>query len=130
MVRVENNVPEKGGVAMGTVSKKAKIFYLNHGPNVTREKETVSKMIGIYCRRKHRQKNLCKECRKLLTYAHKKLSLCPYGEKKRACFNCHLRCYKPEYRDKIRAVMRYSGKWMLILHPVYSIKHLLNKVSE
>lgn len=121
---------EREGETMGTVPKKAKVYYLNHGPNVAKEKEFVAKMIKLYCRRKHRQGHLCKECRDLLNYAHKRLSLCPFGERKGACSNCHIRCYKPEYRDKIKAVMRYSGKWMLLFHPVYSIKHLLRKVSE
>lgn len=99
----------------------------NNGPNIQKEKETVSKMIGLYCRKKHHRHELCSECQGLQTYAHKRLSLCQFGEEKTACSNCKVHCYKPEYREKMKTVMRYSGPWMLVYHPVYAIKHLLNK---
>lgn len=99
----------------------------NDGPNIRKEKETVEKMIRIYCKRNHRQNELCPKCGNLLAYAFKRLSLCPFREEKGACSNCHIHCYKPEYREQIKTVMRYSGKWMLVYHPVYSVKHLLSK---
>ena len=101
---------------------------MNDGPKVTKEKEVVKKMIAIYCKRKHRQKDaLCGECQDLLAYAHRRLSYCKFGEKKTACSNCLIHCYKPVYREKIKKVMRYSGKWMLLFHPFYSVRHLLDK---
>ncbi|WP_033826784.1 nitrous oxide-stimulated promoter family protein [Bacillus andreraoultii] len=99
---------------------------LNDGPNIQKEKETVQQMITIYCRKKHHQKELCEECKDLLQYAHKRLSYCRFGEDKTACSNCKVHCYKPVYRQKIKEVMRYSGPWMLLYHPVYSVLHLLN----
>lgn len=109
---------------------KSKVRELNTGPIVQDEKETVEKMVKLYCKKKHHQNELCKDCQELLSYAHKRLSLCPFGEKKGACSNCDIHCYKPEYRDKIKTVMRYSGKWMILYHPIYSVKHLLNRVSN
>lgn len=100
---------------------------LNDGPVIQEEKDIVKKMIHIYCRRKHSSQQLCGECQVLLNYAHKRLSFCPFGEEKSACSNCKVHCYKPDYREKIKAVMRYSGKWMLLYHPVVSVKHLLKK---
>jgi hypothetical protein len=96
----------------------------NNGPKIQQEKDTVSKMIELYCRKKHRHKELCEECTELKHYAHKRLSLCPFGENKGACSNCSVHCYKPEHRTKIKAVMRYTGPWMLVYHPLYSVKHL------
>lgn len=84
-------------------------------------------MIGIYCRKKHHHKELCESCRDLERYALMRLSYCPFGENKGACSNCKVHCYQPEYRKRIKTVMRYSGKWMLLYHPVFSIKHLLKK---
>lgn len=104
--------------------KKRKV---NEGPNIRKEMETVSKMIEIYCHRKHHSKELCEECSDLMNYALKRLSLCRFGEEKTACSNCKIHCYKPVYRENIKKVMRYSGPWMVLYHPVYSIKHLLNK---
>ena len=100
---------------------------LNNGPNIQKEKETVTKMIDLYCRKKHHNRELCEECTDLKNYALKRLSLCPFGEEKTACSNCRVHCYKPEYRQRIKEVMRYAGPWMLLYHPVYAVKHLLNK---
>jgi len=99
----------------------------NTGPVVLQEKEMVSKMIDLYCRKKHPNHELCAECLDLKKYAIKRLSLCRFGEEKTACSNCSTHCYKPEFRQKIKAVMRYSGPWMVLYHPLYSIKHIFNK---
>lgn len=98
---------------------------LNNGPVIQDEKETVSKMIHIYCSKKHKSTVLCDSCEDLQQFALTRLSLCPFGEEKGACSNCSIQCYLPEYREKIKKVMRYSGKWMLLYHPIYSIKHLV-----
>ena len=37
---------------------------------------------------------------------------------------CPTHCYKPEMRERVRAVMRYSGPRMLREHPVLAIAHL------
>jgi hypothetical protein len=104
---------------------------LNNGPNIQKEKEMVTKMIDLYCRKKHHHgQELCMECQDLKTYAHMRLSLCRFGEEKSACSNCLVHCYKPTYRIEMKSVMRFSGPWMLLYHPVYSIKHLLNKPKE
>ncbi|CEG25460.1 nitrous oxide-stimulated promoter family protein [Bacillus sp. B-jedd] len=100
---------------------------LNSGPVVKKEMEMVTKMIDLYCRKKHHSNQLCGECRDLKAYALKRLSYCRFGEGKTACSNCPVHCYKPIYRQKIKEVMRYAGPWMILYHPVYSIKHLLNK---
>ena len=99
---------------------------LNNGPIIQKEKETVSKMIDLYCRKKHHHHNLFEECQDLKDYALKRLSLCRFGEEKSACSNCTVHCYKPEYRQRIKSVMRYAGPWMLLYHPVYSVKHLIS----
>lgn len=104
------------------------IMQLNTGPKIQKEKEIVTQMIEIYCRRKHLQKQgLCKECLNLKTYASMRLSLCRFGEDKSSCSNCTVHCYKPKYRSRMKTVMRYSGAWMMLYHPVYAVKHLMNK---
>ncbi|MDQ1147363.1 hypothetical protein QE429_004190 [Bacillus sp. SORGH_AS 510] len=105
----------------------AKIIEPNNGPNIQKEKEIVKEMINLYCRKKHHRDVLCKDCEALKNYALLRLSFCRFGEDKSACSNCTVHCYKLRYREKMKAVMRYSGKWMLLHHPVYSVKHLLNK---
>jgi len=93
-----------------------------------REKNTVSKMIRIYCRSKHGTRNgLCEECSELEDYSHNRLEHCKFGEEKPACANCTVHCYKPGYRDKIREIMRFSGPRMIFYYPIDAIRHLLKK---
>jgi hypothetical protein len=70
----------------------------------------------IYCRGKHNMSNgeLCADCQDLLAYSFKRLERCPQDPKP-SCKHCEIHCYKPAYREKIREVMRYSGK-RLVLH--------------
>lgn len=100
---------------------------LNNGPNIQKEKEIVKEMIDRYCRKIHHQNELCKECQVLKNYALTRLSHCRFGEEKTACSNCKVHCYKPIYREKMKVVMRTVGPLMLFYHPIYSVKHLLNK---
>ena len=92
---------------------------------VEREKQIVTVMIGIYCHKKHQHKGLCPECEELNNYAHKRLSYCRHGENKTFCSYCQTHCYAPKYREKIREVMRFSGPWMLLYHPIMAISHLI-----
>lgn len=46
------------------------------------EKTTVRHMIELWCRKKHSEKELCAECRELLTYATARLDRCKFGERK------------------------------------------------
>lgn len=46
------------------------------------EKTTVRHMIELWCRKKHGKKELCVECKELLTYATARLDRCKFGEKK------------------------------------------------
>ncbi len=89
------------------------------------EKSTVSKMIRIYCRSKHGQQiSLCPDCLQLEDYAHRRLEHCLFGERKPACKNCTVHCYKLDYRKRIQEVMRFAGPRMLLLHPVDAVVHL------
>jgi superfamily II helicase len=106
---------------------RSQLIELNNGPNIQKEKEIVTEMIHLYCRKKHKSNNLCKDCYALKGYALTRLSVCRFGEGKSACSNCPIHCYKLKYREKMKIVMRYAGPWMLVYHPVFSVKHLLNK---
>ena len=90
-----------------------------------KEKEMVSLMIKLYCCKKHgTKKELCAECAELESYAGSRSEHCPFMENKTFCSNCKVHCYKPEMREKIRAVMRWAGPRMLPVHPVLSLKHV------
>lgn len=96
-----------------------------------REKETVSQMIAIYCRKQHgTRKGLCAECAALEAYARMRSDKCPFMETKTFCSNCKVHCYKPDMREKIREVMRFSGPRMLFVHPVMAIRHVIESKKE
>ena len=91
------------------------------------EKLLVSEMIALYCRKQHGTSKgiLCPECRQLHDYALARIEKCPFMETKTFCSACKVHCYKPEMREKIRAVMRCAGPRMLPVHPVLSIRHVV-----
>ena len=95
-----------------------------------REKETVSRMIKIYCRAHHGGKELCPDCAALDAYARLRSDKCPFMETKTFCSNCRVHCYRAEMREKIRAVMRYAGPRMLLHHPVMAIRHVIETKKE
>ncbi len=90
------------------------------------EKLLISEMIALYCRKQHGtpKGTLCPECRQLHDYAIARIEKCPFMETKTFCSACKVHCYKPEMREKIRAVMRWAGPRMLPVHPVLSIRHV------
>ena len=96
----------------------------NTGPVIQKEIETVTRMIEFYCTKKHKTTELCQECLAIETYAHKRLRYCQFDEEKTACSNCPIHCYKPDKKEEIKTVMRYSGPRMLFFHPFYSFRHL------
>ena len=70
-----------------------------------REKRMVQEMVALYCRKKH-------------------------GGQKRLCPNCRVHCYRPDMREKIRAVMRWAGPRMLLHHPVAAARHVIETKRE
>ena len=95
-----------------------------------REKETVSLMIRLYCRKKHGSKELCAECAALEAYARQRSDNCPFMETKTFCSNCKVHCYKKDMREKIREVMRFSGPRMIFHHPIMAIRHVIESKKE
>ena len=96
---------------------------MNH---LEREHLTIRKMVDIYCRNHHGSRALCEDCAVFMDYAAVRLEKCPFGEDKPTCSNCPVHCYKPHYRDKAKAIMRYAGPRMLLRHPVLTVAHYLD----
>lgn len=95
------------------------------------EKQVVSLMINLYCSKKHGAKgSLCSDCAQLKEYAMLRSDKCPFMETKTFCSNCKVHCYKPEMRERIRAVMRFSGPRMIFYHPVLAVRHLIESKRE
>lgn len=96
-----------------------------------REKLVVGEMIRLYCKKNHGTKDeLCPSCAELKQYAETRSDKCPFMETKTFCSNCRVHCYKPEMREKIREVMRFSGPRMLFYHPILAVSHLIESKKE
>ena len=90
------------------------------------EKLLVSEMIALYCRKNHHtaKSSLCPQGQALHDYALQRIERCPFMETKTFCSACKVHCYKPEMREQIRTVMRWSGPRMLFVHPVLAVRHM------
>jgi len=77
-----------------------------------RDLEVVDRFVAVYCRRHHGTNGvgLCEDCRDLVAYARKRLEKCPYDPKPK-CKDCRTHCYRPDYRERMKAVMRFSGMY-------------------
>ena len=94
---------------------------------LSRELRTLQAMLRMYCRHHHGGRPLCESCLELARYADRRLACCPYGGEKPACSHCPIHCYRPDPRERVREVMRWSGPRMLWRHPVLAIRHLINE---
>lgn len=98
----------------------------NTHPRMLREWKTIQRMIAIFCHHRHPgHAGLCPACAELQDYVDARLDRCPFQESKSTCAKCTVHCYKPDMRERIRAVMRFAGPRMLLRHPYLSLMHLL-----
>ena len=56
---------------------------------------------------------VCRECCAFLLYAFERRLRCPL-EDKPICKHCPVHCYKTEYREKVREIMRFSGQYLIL----------------
>lgn len=111
-------VPLQMGLTDGMTSSSS------NSRRIRRERATITAMIRIYCRKNHASaQNLCEDCQALLDYALCRLDRCVFGEEKPTCAHCPIHCYKPAMREQVRSVMRFSGPWMMLYHPILTIFH-------
>ena len=91
------------------------------------EKRTVRHMIELWCGENHGSLERCGECRELLDYSLGRLDRCKFGNAKTKCHKCPVHCYRPDMRERIRAVMRFSGPRMILHHPLEAIRYLVSR---
>lgn len=97
-------------------------------PRIAREHVTIEKMTYLFCRELHGSPKgtLCPDCQVLMDYSLERLRKCPFQERKSTCAKCTVHCYRPDMREKVRVMMRYSGPRMMLHHPILAIRHLLD----
>ncbi len=60
-----------------------------------------------------RRYRFCAECREFLVYAATRRIKCPLDPKP-VCKHCHIHCYRPGHREKVREIMRFSGRRLIM----------------
>lgn len=118
--------PQKG---MCHQKRKRTVSITMASSRIEEEKAVVEQMIRLYCRKHEGNAGLCPSCKELLDYAHGRLDRCRYGEDKPTCKKCPIHCYRPEMKERIRKIMRWSGPRMILHHPLAAIRHLLREIK-
>jgi hypothetical protein len=54
----------------------------------------------------------CDECQEFLLYAIERRLKCPLEEKP-TCKHCQIHCFRHGHREKVREIMRFSGKALI-----------------
>jgi len=104
---------------------------MDNNEKIRREQRMAEEMIRLHCEKRHGSRGaLCADCAELLGYVRARCERCPHRPDKPFCSNCKTHCYRPAMREKIRAVMRFSGPRMLTRHPVWAIRHMLETMRE
>jgi hypothetical protein len=88
----------------------------------------IGKFVEVYCGGKHAEVprkvhqlpadagsvTLCDDCSGFLDYAVQKRLTCPLEKNKPICKRCHVHCYGGLQREKIREIMSYSGRRIIM----------------
>ncbi|PLX83340.1 MAG: nitrous oxide-stimulated promoter family protein [Desulfuromonas sp.] len=99
-------------------------------PKERKDLKVLALFVAVYCREHHRGEKaplgvtehdleglapraVCGECRDILAYAFEKRLRCPL-EPKPVCKHCHIHCYRAGHREKVREIMRFSGRHLIL----------------
>lgn len=88
----------------------------------------IGKFVEVYCAGKHStaertffplpaglgQRRLCPECTAFMAYAIARRMKCPLEAEKPSCKHCRINCYAPKQREKVREIMSYSGRKLML----------------
>ena len=102
---------------MGTILKRKK-----------NDIKLIGKFVEVYCAGKHgergkqpfplpedlRERRLCEECAQFMAYAVARRLKCPLEAEKPSCKHCHTHCYAKPQLAKVREIMEYSGKKLML----------------
>jgi len=84
------------------------------GKDISDHLKVTRRFVEVYCKHHHppAQGSVCEQCQNLIDYARTRLERCPYDPKPK-CKDCRTHCYKPNYREHMKAVMRFSGMYFV-----------------
>jgi hypothetical protein len=88
----------------------------------------IGKFVEVYCAGKHGaverdplalpddlgELRICRECAAFLEYAVTKRLNCPLEAEKPSCKHCRIHCYDRARREKMREIMSYAGRRLML----------------
>ncbi|NTV50067.1 MAG: nitrous oxide-stimulated promoter family protein [Geobacteraceae bacterium] len=88
----------------------------------------IGKFIEVYCTGKHQtaerasialpaglgERFICQECASFLEYTVAKRLKCPLEAEKPTCKHCRIHCYDKPHREKVREIMSYAGRKLMM----------------
>lgn len=88
----------------------------------------IGKFVEVYCAGHHAgrvrsgfplpaglgERRLCGDCGEFMAYAVAKRLKCPLEAEKPTCKACRIHCYATAQRNKIREIMAYSGRKLIL----------------
>lgn len=88
----------------------------------------LGKFVEVYCAGQHAgavcssvvlpaglgKRSICAECRSFLEYAIAKRLKCPLEAEKPTCKHCRIHCYDKVRREKVREIMSYAGRRLMM----------------
>ena len=88
----------------------------------------IGKFVEVFCSGKHAdtekqpfllpqvlgERLLCPECAAFMAYAIAKRMKCPLEVEKPSCKHCRIHCYAKAEREKVREIMAYSGRKLML----------------
>lgn len=95
-----------------------------HQDTVTVFDEDIRRWSAPIWRRRFQTVQLCEDCRDLLLIGWRHTNHCPRMAEKTFCHHCPKPCYRKNDEERIKAVMRQSGRRLLWTHPLLSIRQL------
>lgn len=88
----------------------------------------IGKFVEVYCAGKHGAverspfalpadlgpRQVCPDCAGFMAYAIAKRMKCPLEAEKPTCKHCRIHCYGKTEREKVREIMAYSGRRLMM----------------
>jgi len=97
----------------------------------------IGKFVEVYCSGKHPEmeksplmlpenlgrRRICSECASFMNYAVERRLKCPLEAEKPSCKKCRIHCYAGEQRAKVKEIMAYSGRRLMMRGRVDYVWH-------
>lgn len=97
-------------------------------PHQLKDIRLIAKFVEVYCAGKHGgqlrqpfplpgglgERRMCPECAEFMAYAIAKRAKCPLEAEKPSCKHCRIHCYGSVQREKVREIMGYAGRKLML----------------